>query len=1013
MPDGRLGTEQVSGTDGVTARVVPAKVRVPVTAALPRERLETRLRGAWGHRLTLVVAPAGSGKTTLVARLATTAGVPAGWYRAEAWDTDAVSFLRHVEAALATALPALPRDWQTVEDAARALEALDPGRALLVIDDAHALEGTAAEATLGRLVDYAPPWLAIVVASRVAPSINLSRLRVSGELLEIGPDDLRFRAWEVEDLFRDVYRDPVPPADLADLARRVEGWAAGLQLFHLATRGMPVEERRRVLETAGSSGRLTREYLARNVLFGLPADLRAFLLDTCVLGRLTGPLCDEVRGVGGSATMLEELARRGVFTVPVEDADDAWRYHEVLRAHLDRMLVEEIGEAAARERHARAGEILEAADEPSAALRAYCRAEHWPAVRRLLGRQGEHLAAAAGGAWVDAIPPAIERHDPWVALARARRARNDGRWAEAVGAYARAEAGFGVSPAADAPRRERVALAAWLDPSLIPPPDASGILRTGLVREPAVAAREVGRLPEPAGQVARGLLALAAGDVALARRVLTAAAQSGEGGPVLAAGAKLGSLVAAVLSGERAEAGAFDAVVEAAERAGAGWLATLARELGRWLAAGTLAEGGRAPSPDELEPWTAALVTLAAAWSPASAGAEDAIEVAERRLAAAESAATAFRELGAAVPEAWARSLAALFGAEAGAPDARDAALAAEGLGRLAGVPGARMVAYAALERAVGDEEAGPGRRSDYGLLAETIATETGLAAPPPSLPRARADRITVERASTVHRDAAAPAHARASATRPGAGGTGIVVRTLGGFALEIDGRRVALDGAKPRVRMLLRLLAMHGGVPVHREAIQDALWPDADAVAGARSLHVAISAVRRLLDEVAQPLGGQLVLREGDAYRLALPPDAFDVAAVSRALAAGRAALARGEDPTRAFDEVLERYGGDLLPEDGPADWVVERREHYRAALVEAATGLAEQALLRDDFAAAARACRAGLETDRYQDGLWRMLIEARERAGDPGAASRDRNEYRRVLETLGVPEVRTVSPS
>ena len=353
MRDGRERAERGSaGADPARVRsrvplVVPAKVRVPVTDALPRERLEARLGEAFGKRLTLVVAPAGSGKTTLVARFATTCGAPVAWYRAETWDADEASFVRHLEAALLAAVPALPGGWVTIEDAARALAThTRSAPALLVIDDFYALEDTAAEAAFGRLVDWAPAWLTLVLASRVAPGLNLSRLRVSGDLLEVGTDDLRFRAWEVEQLFRDVYHDPVPPADLAVLARRTEGWAAGLQLFHLATRGRSAEERRRVLGGPGSSGRLLREYLAQNVMVGLPVELRVFLLDTCVLGRLSGGLCDRLRGTSGSGALLDELARRGVFTVPFEDGTDAYRYHEVLRQHLDRMLVEEIGEAA-------------------------------------------------------------------------------------------------------------------------------------------------------------------------------------------------------------------------------------------------------------------------------------------------------------------------------------------------------------------------------------------------------------------------------------------------------------------------------------------------------------------------------------------------------------------------------------------------------------------------------------------------------------------------------------------
>ena len=994
--------------------VVPAKVRVPVTDALPRERLEARLGEAFGKRLTLVVAPAGSGKTTLVARFATTCGAPVAWYRAETWDADEPSFVRHLEAALLAAVPDLPGGWATVEDAARAL-AMDAGSApaVLVIDDFYALEGTAAEAAFGRFVDWAPAWLTLVLASRVAPGLNLSRLRVSGDLLEVGTDDLRFRAWEVEQLFRDVYHDPVPPADLAVLARRTEGWAAGLQLLHLATRRRTVEERRPVLGGPGSSGRLLREYLAQNVMVGLPAELREFLLDTCVLGRLSGGLCDRLRGTSGSGALLDELARRGVFTVPAEDGTDAYRYHEVLRQHLDRMLVEEVGEAAARERHAAAGRLLEAQGAFPEALRAYCRAEDWEEARRLLGGEGERLAASEAGGWIDALPPAIERHDPWVALAAARRARNDGRWSASLAAYAHAEAEFGPARAADAPRRERLALAAWADPSAIPPGDASGVLRAGLVREPAAVARDHRGDDDPSMPVTCGLLALAAGDVVLAKRLLDEAAEGGHAGPIAAAGARLGSAVAAVLAGDPPDARAFDRAVEDAERAGVPWLARLGRDVGRRLGPGARgrapAAGSRATVPAGVadrvdaasEPWAEALVILASAWA-APGGPEAALDD-------AEVAADIFRRLGGGVPEAWARAIAALAASRTGAPDAREASLAAESLGRATATPGVRALAHAALAGTGGDHG------SDHPLLVAAAMAETGLVLPGwagsagPTM-----TEVGPGRGQDVMEVAVFPSEAGsvggAGRHRPG---TPVRVRLFGGCSLEVEGRRIVLDGAKPRVRSLFRLLALHAGAPVHREVIQEALWPDADAAAGARSLHVALSALRRHLDDAAAPLDGRLVAREGDAYRLDVGADDVDLGRFDWAIAAGRAARARGDVSAAAFAQAVDLYTGDLLPEEGPADWVSERRDHCRTRAVEAAQGLAEEALPAGDHATVVRACRFGLELDRYQDAFWRMLIQARERAGDAGAASRDRREYALVLEALGVATTGVVGPS
>jgi DNA-binding SARP family transcriptional activator len=203
----------------------------------------------------------------------------------------------------------------------------------------------------------------------------------------------------------------------------------------------------------------------------------------------------------------------------------------------------------------------------------------------------------------------------------------------------------------------------------------------------------------------------------------------------------------------------------------------------------------------------------------------------------------------------------------------------------------------------------------------------------------------------------------------------------------------------------VLRLLAVNAGRPVHREVIQDALWPDADPEAGARSLHVALSALRRELGPAAGRGSREILLRDGDAYRLAIPGGSrVDVLAFEEAMIRGRAA--RGRDDGRAataFGAAMTEYAGDLLPEDGPADWIVARRERARADYVEAALGLAE-ILLAERPAEAAAVCVAALGVDAYHDPLWRLLIEARERAGDRAAAASARASYARMLADLGL---------
>ncbi len=983
---------------------MPAKVRVPTAAALPRERLEAQLGAAVeGHRLTLVIAPAGSGKTTLLSRFAAATSLPVAWYRAETWDDDPARMLRHLEAALCAALPGVPVGWTDIEAAAAALERWGGGAAALVVDDLHALEGTAAEATLSRLVDYAPPWLRIVAASRVRPDFNLPRLRVSGDLVEIEGDDLRFRSWEVERLFRDFYRETVPPGELAVLARRTEGWAAGLQLFHLATRGKSADERRRILGGVGSSTRLLRDYLARNVLAELPDELRRFLVDTCVLPRLTGELCDRLLDRRGSAVLLEELARRQLFTVAVDEVEGSYRYHEVLRSHLDRILVEELGEVEARRRHRQAASLLERVGALPEALVGYCRAEDWQSVATLVGNRGEQVARGAA-LQLELLPPALVRDSPWLALAAARRARADGRWAAALDGYARAEAAFGASSAGATCRRERLALAAWLDPVAIPPADWTGILRGGLVREPVAAARDP-RLDPEHRLLVRGLLLLAAGEVAEARRVLTEASQADDVDSFTGAAAAVGAGVAALLGGDASAARQLADAVDVAERTGLPWLARLGRMAGRLAGREVDASAEMEAVPADTDPWGALLVALVDAWvadSPAAGMAGDDTEPGgETRIAAAERAAGLARRLGTGVLEAMARGLSAFGMAESGAPEARDAALGVESLARATGTAGPRLLAYAALAAT------NPSRRAEYELLAENVQRETGLVRPAAPLRRG---------AATSGDDMGAggrvmlPPLPRGTATAGRAretNGAVLDVRAFGGFWVDVGDRPLPLERVKPRARAVLRFLVIRPGVAIHREVIQEALWPDADALTGARSLHVAVSALRGLFAEAVSTDSTRLIAREGDAYLLALDPVHVDVgrfeAAMTRARSTrnGHGGVGAG---TADFAAALDLYRGDLLPQDGPAEWAVERREHFRREAVEAATFVAEDAVAAGDLEEAIRVCRRGLELDRFHDPLWRVLITARDQAGDTGAAGRDRREYASILEGLGV---------
>jgi DNA-binding SARP family transcriptional activator len=320
--------------------------------------------------------------------------------------------------------------------------------------------------------------------------------------------------------------------------------------------------------------------------------------------------------------------------------------------------------------------------------------------------------------------------------------------------------------------------------------------------------------------------------------------------------------------------------------------------------------------------------------------------------------------LGATVLEAWAAGLAAFALARAGDPEARAETHRAERAARSAGVRAPFAFTYLALAALE------PARRAEYVALATDVAEECGLTLP--------------------------GMHAQAVGAR-------VALSCLGAFTLTVEGAPVDLSPVRPRARQLLRTLALHGGRPVHREVLQEQLWPDATAESGRRTLQVAISALRAVLPA---PLD---VVREDEAYRLALPPDVqLDLAELDDALARARRARVDGDLPAAeaAWQRAVDvGSAGDVLPEDGPAEWVVDERERRRAQVSAAAESLARSLLERGEFAAAVAACEHGLDRDRHRDALWRLLISAREQAGDLALAVQARREYERLLGTLERP--------
>jgi LuxR family maltose regulon positive regulatory protein len=342
---------------------------------VPRPRLDELLGIGGRARLTLVSAPAGFGKTTLVT--AWVAGVErVAWVSLDEADRRPEVFWAYLLTALDRAAPGTGAAGLALLGAGQPIEAVLaavlnelsvlPDDVTLVLDDYHAVEGPDLQAGMALLVERLPPQLRLVVITRADPALPLARLRARGELTEVRAADLRFTQDEATAYLADATGLDLEAGDVAALEARTEGWIASLQLAALSLRGR--EDPSGFIEGFAGDDRYVVDYLVEEVLDRQPAEVRDFLLGTAVLDRLTGALCDAVTGTTGGAATLESLERRNLFVVPLDDQRRWYRYHhlfaDVLRAHL---LMEQPERVAGL--HRRASDWYADADEPVLAVR--------------------------------------------------------------------------------------------------------------------------------------------------------------------------------------------------------------------------------------------------------------------------------------------------------------------------------------------------------------------------------------------------------------------------------------------------------------------------------------------------------------------------------------------------------------------------------------------------------------------------------------------------------------------
>jgi len=338
----------------LATKLFPPSRRADLVAR-PRlvDRLDSTLNR--GHRLTLVSAPAGFGKTTLLADWATTQE-RVGWLSLDEGDNALPRFLAHLWAALSDAgldldpatLEALTSAPTSTGMTAVVNELVQLGRQqpdshwLLVLDDYHVIAAPEVHEVVTFLLDHLPEQLHLMIATRSDPPFRLPQLRSRGQLTEVRAAELRFAAVEAQEFLNQVMGLHLAEDDVQALEERTEGWIAGLQLAALSLRG--VSDRGDVdefIDAFTGSNRFVIDYLADEVLARQGAEVRDFLIRTSVLDRMTGPLCDALTGRTDGVQVLEGLDRGNVFLVPLDAGRTWYRYHHLFRDVLSARLMAE------------------------------------------------------------------------------------------------------------------------------------------------------------------------------------------------------------------------------------------------------------------------------------------------------------------------------------------------------------------------------------------------------------------------------------------------------------------------------------------------------------------------------------------------------------------------------------------------------------------------------------------------------------------------------------------------
>jgi LuxR family maltose regulon positive regulatory protein len=429
----------------MTTSILVTKLYIPPTRPeiVPRPRLIERLDAGLHRKLTLISAPAGFGKTTLVTEWLDNLRLGAqkdnqidnriAWLSLDKGDNDPARFLTYFITALnqiegintnfgkgalsmlqspqspptETILTSLINEFAEITD-----------KFIFVLDDYHLIDAQPIHEPLTFLLEHLPPRLHLVIATREDPHLPLSRMRASGQLTELRAVDLRFTSSEAAEFLNQVMGLNLSTEDIAALETRTEGWIAGLQLAAISLQGR--EDTTELIKSFSGSHRLVLDYLIEEVLEQQSESIQSFLLQTAILDRLTGSLCDALTGQDNAQRTLEYLEQANLFIVPLDEERRWYRYHhlfaDLLRQRLNQIQPEQVSTL-----HRRAGTWYEDQDLAAEALRHIFVAGDFKWAGRLVEQVGTVMFWKGGNwtkiqNWLEKFPKEVMHSRPKLCL---------------------------------------------------------------------------------------------------------------------------------------------------------------------------------------------------------------------------------------------------------------------------------------------------------------------------------------------------------------------------------------------------------------------------------------------------------------------------------------------------------------------------------------------------------------------------------------------------------------------